>query len=374
MKIAFVTDTHFGYRRFEADSYKQGKEAILEAAKQADVLILGGDNFDSPLPKMETLAEVTGILIEANGIFASRGIKNAIFAIHGNHERRAKGYVHPTELLAKGGFLELFHNKTIVYEKGGEKIAISGMGNVPDDLAAEALKKLECSPVPGAFNVFVVHQSFQELGIGKNDEWISHDDLPPGYDLYLCGHAHKPLLSGKVLNPGSTVVTQLREDEASKRGWLLYDTTEKKPQFMPINSRPFFFSVLDFNGATPEEIRERVAKEAKRLQAKENEPIVRIVVKGTIAKGFHSSDIGIGEFDRNTFIDNSLNSENLRHRIEQIKLAREKKLSAKEQGMAILRKKLDGTDYNLGDPEKVFESLVEGTFLQQIIEEIEKEG
>ena len=71
MKVAFVTDMHFGYRRFESDAHKQGREAILSAAREADVLILGGDNFDTSLPRMETLAEVTTILCEALAIFRS---------------------------------------------------------------------------------------------------------------------------------------------------------------------------------------------------------------------------------------------------------------------------------------------------------------
>ena len=74
------------------------------------------------------------------------------------------------------------------------------------------------------------------------------------------------------------------------------------------------------------------------------------------------------------FVENSMNAEGLKERIAQIKLSREKKLSAKEQGMEILRRKLEGTAYSLGDPEKVFESLIEGKFLQEIKEKIEKEA
>src|SRR3989344_1942789 len=371
MKVAFVTDTHFGYRRFEKDAYSQGREAMLAAASQADLLILGGDNFDTPVPRMETIAEVTGILREAQAILASRGIRNASFAIHGNHDRRAKGFVHPTELLAQGGFLQTFHNKTLIYERHGKKVAVSGMGSVPEDLAATALKQIGCRPIKGAFNIFVVHQSFQEFERIKHEEYLTFDDLPEGYDLYLCGHVHQPSLSGKVLNPGSTVVTQLREDESGQRGWLLYDTHEKKPHFMPIKSRELAHSVLEFSGATPDEIRKKVEAEARKLKKGGN--LVKIVVKGTLAQGFRTSDLRLQEFGEGVYVDNSLNSENLKERIAQIKAAREKKTSAKEQGMAILRQKLEGTSYSLGDPEKLFEELLEGTALANIRGKIEKE-
>lgn len=370
MKIAFVTDTHFGYRRFEQDALRQGREAILAAAAEADLLILGGDNFDTPVPRMETIAEVTGILREAQAIFASRGLHNNIFAIHGNHDRRAKGFVHPTELLAQGGFLVNFHNRTVEYERHGKKVAISGMGSVPEDLASEALKRIECRPVKGAFNIFVVHQSFQEFERIPHDEYLTFDDLPDGYDLYLCGHVHKPSLSGKVKNPGSTVVTQLREDETGQRGWLLYDIAAKKAQFMPIKSRELVHSVLEFSEAKPDEIRKKVEGEVKKLKTKGN--LLKLAIKGTLASGFNASDLRLQDFGEDVYVDNSLNSENLRERIAQIKAAREKKQSAKEQGMAILREKLEGTAYSLGDPEKLFEELLEGTALQRIREKIEK--
>jgi hypothetical protein len=69
-----------------------------------------------------------------------------------------------------------------------------------------------------------------------------------------------------------------------------------------------------------------------------------------------------------------MNSESLRERIGQIKLAREKKLSARSQGMEILRKKLEGTPYSLGDPEEVFESLLEGKFLEETVRSIEEKA
>jgi DNA repair exonuclease SbcCD nuclease subunit len=375
MKIAFVTDTHFGYRRFEQDAYSQGKQAILDAASEADAIILGGDNFDTPLPRMETLSQVTGILREAQSIHASRGITGVqVFAIHGNHDRRAKGFVHPTELLAHGGFLVNVHNRTVVVEGREGPVAISGMGNVPDDLASEAVKHLECKPVEGAFNIFVLHQTFRETGFG-NESFISYDELPEGYDLYLCGHIHKPSLGGKVQNPGSTVATILHEDEAGQRGWLLYDTDLKKAEFRQINSREFHYSALTFENATPEDVRSGAEAEAKRLAALAKSPsaLVKVVVKGTLAKGFSPSDMRLPAQADGVYFDNQMNFESLKGKIEQIKITRERKLSAQQQGMEILRRKLEGTPYTLGDPERLFESLLEGSALAEIRENIAKE-
>jgi len=379
VKLAFVTDTHFGYRRFEQDAHKQGKEAILSAAREADLLILGGDNFDTSLPRMETLAEVSAILREALGIFHSRGITGIpIYAIHGNHDRRAKGFVHPTELLAQAGLLQNFHNRTLLHGHAGEKVALSGMGSVPEDYAKTALSQLACKPVEGAFNVFVLHQSFQEFDVSGNDTFITFEDLPSGFDLYLCGHVHQPSLTGKVLNPGSTVVTQMRKDETGARGWLLYDTNARKQEFRPVASRQLFYVALTFDSAKPDEVRARVESEARRLLASAPAgapaPLIKIVVKGTLAKGLGTADLALPHLGENVFVENGMNSESLKERIAQIKLSREKKLSARQQGMEILRKKLEGTGFSLGEPEQVFEALLEGNgkFLAEIKEKIEK--
>jgi DNA repair exonuclease SbcCD nuclease subunit len=375
MKLAFVTDTHFGYRRFEEDAYRQGREAILSAAKEADALILGGDNFDVPIPRLETLAQVSSIIREALAIFRSRGISGIpIYAIHGNHDRRARGFVGPAELLAQSGLLVNFHNRTVVHEANGENVALSGLGNVPEDLAREGIAKMQCKPVTGAFNVFVLHQSFQEFDIAKNEQFITFDDLPEGFDLYLCGHVHKPSLSGKVLNPGSTVVTQLRADEAGERGWLLYDTKERRGEFKPVSARKLIHSVLELENASPEEVRKKVEAEAKRLvrESGDARTLVKLVVKGTLAQGFGSADIQLPSLGENVFVDNAISSEGLKQRLELIKQAREKKLSTQQQGMEILRKKLEGTTYSLGDPEALFESLLEGTALKEIREKIQE--
>jgi len=286
--------------------------------------------------------------------------------------------VHPTALLAHAGLLTDFHNRTVLHEHKGEKTAISGMGSVPEDMARAALPQISCKPVAGAFNIFVVHQSFQEFDVSGNDTYITFDDLPEGYDLYLCGHVHQPCLTGKVLNPGSTVVTQMRKDEVGPRGWLLYDTAARKAEFKPVASRQLFHSILTFESAKPDEIRARVEAEARRLlsaaPAGAPSPLVKIVVKGTLAPGFGTADLSMPGMGDNVFIDNSMNSENLKERIAQIKLSREKKLSARQQGMEILRKKLEEAHFTLGEPEEVFEKLLEGNgkFLAEVKEKIER--
>ena len=117
MKVAFVSDTHFGYPRFEEDASAQGRAAILDAASHADVLVLGGDIFDHRIPRLETILEVALALQEARQVMEAKnsaGFSPLILGIHGTHERRAKDALNPIAMLAQMGLMEDLHNRTVV--------------------------------------------------------------------------------------------------------------------------------------------------------------------------------------------------------------------------------------------------------------------
>src|SRR3989338_355270 len=132
MKLAIISDTHFGYARFEEDSYIQAENAFLDADKKADLIIYAGDVFDTKTPKLETLNRAVDIL---------KKVKKPVFAIHGNHERRSKEMINPAQLLATMGLFRYLHGQDAIFEKDNEKVQVFALGNVPEELAAVALKK-----------------------------------------------------------------------------------------------------------------------------------------------------------------------------------------------------------------------------------------
>jgi len=356
MKIGIVADTHFGYSRFEADALSQGKEAILSAAGNCDALILAGDIFDSRVPKPETLAEVIKVM---------RHVRVPVFAIHGTHERRSKGMVNPIEMLETAGLLRSVHNKAEIFEKNGEKVAISGMGGVPDDLAKEALAAIAPKPLHGAFNIFMLHQSFSEYIFAKSD-MLSLDDLPDGFDLYICGHMHKNsvALEGKFLIPGSTVITQMRPEETGPKGYYIYDTKSRKPEFVPINSRPFFFKDLKFDKADMEKVRKACSEYINDcIKHSKEKPIIRVKLTGSLASGVASQDLSLSVLsaNENAFvqIDNEFEEATLKEKIEKIRNLREKRASVREIGMEMLRERLKENGAKPEDAENLFSALSE---------------
>ncbi len=234
MKVAILGDFHFGYPRFYEDSFIQAERALLKADEQADVLLIAGDIFDTRVPKPEVISRAIEIF---------KKLKHKPIVIHGTHERRPKGFVNPVELLCQVGLAENAHGKNVIREIDGEKIAVYGLGGVPEEYAKAAIGALNPQPVEGAFNVFMFHQNLKEL-MEMVEHGLYMDDLPPGFDLYIDGHLHKHNhleKGGKFLIiPGSTVMTQIRKEE-SKKGFVLYDTTSRGFEFIEIQVRPFYY-------------------------------------------------------------------------------------------------------------------------------------
>jgi len=367
MKLALIADTHFGLKRFEEDAFVQAERALISADELADVIILAGDIFDTRIPRPETLSRAFEIF---------KKVKKPMFAIHGTHERRAKGLVNPIQMMATLEMVRDVHAKTETIDIRGEKLAVSGLGGVPDEYAKSALEAISPKPLTGAFNVFVLHQSVVDF-VFTGKDILDLDDLPSGFDLYLCGHMHKyaTAMDGKFIIPGSTVLTQLKREEMGEKGYVLYDTKasgKERIQFVPVKTRQFFFEEMEFKDAHLAQVRKDVEETVARLKKKaedlgEKEPIIRIVIKGTLAAGVSPGDLSLTHVlassrkenhgEQFIFIDNELNESMLKGKIDKIREARARKTSIGEFGMGILKEKLKEKKCGIENPEELFEKL-----------------
>jgi len=359
MKLAIVADTHFGHAKWGEDAFLQGKAAILEAAEKADALILAGDIFDSATPSLNALSEFASLLRQASV---------PVLAIHGTHEMRPKGQANPIQFMHSAGLLVNIHQNRQVLERDGQKIAITGMGGVPENYVREALKKSNFSPLPNHFNVFVFHQSLSEFIPNGKEEFISFEELPAGFDLYVCGHVHKSQFAfdGKLIIPGSTVITQMRKEEEGAKGYVVYDTLLKKGEFFPIIARPFHFVSLSFVNAQPEEVANAVKKEVERIVANEKEkPIIRIVLSGSMREGLVQGDVSFQKFEQAfVFVENSLSSKTLAARVEALRQNRAGKMSAVKMGLEVLRIQLEGCGVDAEELEGLLDKLAQGEELE----------
>lgn len=363
MRIGVVSDNHLGYPRFEEDSYKQAERALLDASEKCDMIINAGDVFDTRIPKLETLQK---------GIEIFKKIKIPVYAIYGNHERRTKEMTNPVELLLTADVIKYLHGTSAVFEKNGDRVQIFGVGNIPDRYAKSAVESAlkDFVPEEGTYKILVLHQTISEV-LKTDEEEVSLEfleNLP--FDLIINGHIHKRMekLDGKVLMPGSTVITQLKKEETESKGYYIHDTKEKKSEFVPVKCREFFHDEMNFENSSEEEVRKQVREKVEELREKNPEAIILLKVKGTLREGLLSSDVAIEESGY-IYIVNELNATDIKTKLDKIRKFRDEKLSVKDIAVAELEKRL-GDRITLFKPSEFFDKLVLGS--EEALEYLEK--
>jgi len=362
MKIAIVSDLHIGYDRFYDDAYNQAREALLKAAKMADVILIPGDIFDKRAPKPEVIAQALSIFREVDNAewkakiewFKGNGrayCSAPIVAISGTHERTAVGKENPLGLLALAGVLIDTSESQVMIEKDGERIAVYGLGGLSEESVVGKLKELDPKPVENAFNIFMLHQSIYEI-LPFDESFMHYDDLPKGFDLYVCGHIHSRLettVYGKpFIIPGSTVLTQLKDSEQEQKGFVLFDTKTNSHEFVHIDSRPFIVRKLEFNAASVAEVRKKCEESIDECIASSEgkKPIIKLYLEGTFEQGGFT---GLGlkslitKYAKNAIIDidiSKLKEPNMDKSLEGIRKNSINNVSIRDLGMKMLRDRL----------------------------------
>lgn len=367
MKIGIIADTHFG-AKWNEDAYNQGREALLSASKECDMLIIPGDVFDKNLPGLNVLNQAVSIFTELRSIDWKIKINSAdmpIAVIHGNHERRTKGNINPVQLLQSSRFFVDVHNNPTVFELNGEKVMVHGLGSVPDDYAKIALGALNLKPVGDCFNIFIFHQTMSEF-VPITTDLMTMEDLPPGFDLYICGHIHKKVevKDKNFLIPGSTVLTQMKKEEQETKGYFVYDTIAKDWEFKPIKCREFTFVELEFNDATPDQINNAITSKVDEIHSAytgDSYPLIRFVLKGSLRSGLKKSDlvIDLSQWDGHVFVDRKFEFESLKSTVETLRELKNEKSSIKELGTALLVDKLKRNKCRIENPVGFFNCLVD---------------
>lgn len=385
MKLAFVSDLHLGY---DADALPQARAALLAAAAAgAGAVLLPGDLFDERVPRPETVFESVKLFKEAKAAgkapvamrqhvgkdahsLAWAGLP--LIAISGTHERRSKGMANVIVILAEAGLLINLHGKTLELEKDGERVAVQGMQGVPEDYFRATLGAANYKPVQGAYNIFMFHQSLSELLPYEREDFVSLQELPAGFDVYLDGHIHWRVdltqNGRRLLVPGSTVITQQRKREEEGKGFWLFDSKTQEATFHFIDSRPFHLVGLEFHGANARHVKEKLEEALRGVMEKSagREPAVRAVLSGTLEKGLLPSAVELEAVERawagkmRLYVEKEFDSSELKDKILQLRRLRQEQKGAKELGMELLRARLKDNGLQLKDEDALFELLSEG--------------
>ncbi|MFH1623120.1 MAG: DNA repair exonuclease [Candidatus Aenigmatarchaeota archaeon] len=392
MKIAVLSDFHFGYAynsELEADSFNNAAEAMDRAiAGGADLLLIAGDIFDSRYPKTPVWTQAMRILAkpllaDSNGInlvSCTKELKRItkhtlshlpVVSLHGNHEFRGRDS-NTLEALENAGLLVHLHKDTIVFEKGGVRVAVHGMSWVPDRYAKRELDEWNPRPVEGCVNVLLLHQSISPYIFSPLDApSLTSENLPNGFDIIFDGHLHRPGAENvdgtPLLFTGSTVITQFEKGEAgADKGYYEIELAAgEKPRiaFKPLeNGRKFFFEDVATEGGL------RVSVESKLngilADGFAKKPLVKLRVKGKeseyVPQDIREIERLYGERAILRFV-NDLESPEMAEKSEMLRSMREEGMPVEEKGLKLLHENLEGMKFGSSfDTHTIFDLLVEG--------------
>lgn len=257
-------------------------EEALRKARERDVdfILLGGDLFHMNKPSasiehkcikiikkhMNEAADRCTSFERVSGSFSHfRKLQHAnfedptmkvpfpIMTIHGNHDDPTGPTAQSVcEKLATCGLLNYFGAvdtssdtvkitkiEPIVLQKGKIKLALYGLGFIPDHKLKIALEKGEMvfsKPPLDTFNILVVHQN--RVPYNKN-KVIPDEMFPKFFHLLVRGHEHDTQspekipdseVNGMVYQPGSTVATSISIMEAASKkvGLISVSLSNKK--------------------------------------------------------------------------------------------------------------------------------------------------
>jgi len=293
VRIGFTSDLHlgFGTGKRKNDAAIQAKRAFEELIKQdVDVIVLAGDVFDTPVPRPETFRDAAHVFrlarkkhsdlsIQGYGRDSPKSNGIPILAIHGNHDRRIKGEVNPTQLMDIMGHLIYLQNDGVLIDDTG----FFGVGSVPESYSKKIFTSLSAKPF-GERSFFIFHQDIlPHIPMAK----LKWSDLPCDFTYYINGHIHAPRLERNCLVVGSTVVTQMKPDETKKFVWVWDDGFFRHE----IPSRPLHYVQVDAAGRAPSVVLTEIDDVLSKIPEKSELPMVRIRVVGKLAKGYKPSDL-----------------------------------------------------------------------------------
>ena len=291
MRVGLLSDLHLGYGEEEIyNDFFIIARKIIEKLKDCDIIFLLGDIFDSRNPDFETIINTIKIFdgikrdekikLKVNGkeeIFN----KPAIFAVHGNHDRKLKIETSVLKIFEEIKILRYETFFEIIDEEN--KVAFYLISNFPESLIKKALEKFNPKPKRGYLNFLMLHQNIYPYVYSYEEFGLKVTDLPKDFDLIIDAHIHLKHFEEKfkLLILGSPVITRIDEREINEeRGFyileinngkfnILFEKIEKERNYYLLS----FNSEKDDENKIEEKIREIIEKEKKK-------PVIKIKVYG----------------------------------------------------------------------------------------------
>ncbi|XP_074072576.1 double-strand break repair protein MRE11 [Macrotis lagotis] len=295
-KILIATDIHLGFMEKDAvrgnDTFVTLDEILrLAQENEVDFILLGGDLFHENKPSRKTLHTCLELLRKycmgdrpvqfeilsdqsvnfgfskfpwVNYQDGNLNISIPVFSVHGNHDDpTGADALCALDILSCAGLVNHFGRSMsvekidispILLQKGNTKIALYGLGSIPDERLYRMFVNKQVTMLRPKeeenswFNLFVIHQNRSKHGASN---YIPEQFLDDFIDLVIWGHEHECKIAPTkneqqlfyVSQPGSSVVTSLSPGEAVKKhvGLLRIKGRKMNMQKIPLKTVRQFF-------------------------------------------------------------------------------------------------------------------------------------
>ncbi|XP_043846579.1 double-strand break repair protein MRE11 [Dromiciops gliroides] len=295
-KILVATDIHLGFMEKDAvrgnDTFVTLDEILrLAQENEVDFILLGGDLFHENKPSRKTLHTCLELLRKycmgdrpvqfeilsdqsvnfgfskfpwVNYQDGNLNISIPVFSVHGNHDDpTGADALCALDILSCAGLVNHFGRSMsvekidispILLRKGNTKIALYGLGSIPDERLYRMFVNKQVTMLRPReeenswFNLFVIHQNRSKHGASN---YIPEQFLDDFIDLVIWGHEHECKIAPTkneqqlfyVSQPGSSVVTSLSPGEAIKKhvGLLRVKGRKMNMQKIPLRTVRQFF-------------------------------------------------------------------------------------------------------------------------------------
>ncbi len=304
MKFAHLSDCHIGswrdIRLTEASTKAFLQAMDISRKEGVDFIVIAGDLFDTSLPSVDRLKEVTLKLKEIR----DAGI--GIYVVPGSHDFSPTGKTMLDVLENAGLFVNVARGSVVegtlklkftIDGKTGAKIA--GMPGLKGQLEKKSYERLflENLEEEEGFKIFLLHSLVTELAPDKEELGDSTQAslLPRGFGYYAGGHPHRVMQKnlagyGLIAYPGPLFPNNMAELEKLHNGgfYIIEKDDGLSVSWRPVVIHNVFPITIDCSFKTPNQVEEEICSKARNRELFNT--IVTIRLAGKLASG-RPSDI-----------------------------------------------------------------------------------
>ena len=284
--ILFFTDPHNSDTppRMRRERYREQilykQEMLIEPAKKADIVIIGGDIFHQKKPHKISYYLVNRLL----EIYREYG---ETYIVPGNHDfdmRPEEISDNPLGVLGKLPNIKLMHGA--LENVRGMDIFFKGLGDFEGTSALSAELSVWYDCPSDNYRVAVIHDSVATKKYPF--EIQAFESIEKYADLFFFGHLHTwQELGGKIVAPGALSRGTLEKDSIDRTvnyAWVSVDTEERRHVIkgypLPVKSAEEVFRVEDY--AAKKSLEQSVENFIERLKTYSNPEFITLDIDAAI--------------------------------------------------------------------------------------------